>query len=88
MNLFNIDIHAIGLTNSHLIKHEGLGVGWKPCGIEVVHPPVHILHVSRPHMLAGIDTEASNTNLNQVIEEVRDLLAYIVSAQFEIKQAC
>lgn len=72
---------------TYLVENEGPGVGREPTSVEVVHPGVDVLHVAGPHVLAGIHTETSHSDRDQVVEVVGNLLTNIVGAERQIHEA-
>jgi len=45
------------------------------------------LHISWPHVLGSIETKASHTNLNQIVQVLSHLVPHVLTAQRQVRQA-
>lgn len=48
--------------------------------------PQNCLHVSRPHVLGGVDSEPCHAQVNEVVQVLGDLGAHVVLLQRKIKE--
>lgn len=80
---------ADGLTAQidDLLEDVGLGARVEAMGsVQIVQTVIDDLQISGPHVLGGIHTETSNTQLSQMVQEVDDLVLHPRVALVKITQ--
>ena len=69
---------TMSLVFTDLVEDKRICTGGEELSVQLANFSIHSLHVTRPHVLAGVDTETSHADTNELVEEVGDLLTHIL----------
>jgi len=69
--------HTGNLHNANLEEYERSFAGTEDIRTEVVQSAKDIREISWPHVLPGVDTEASDAVTDETVEELGDPVLYV-----------
>lgn len=74
-------------VSTHLLVNERFTSFREPGCVQRLQFIQNRLHVSGPHVLGGVDSEASHPDVNEVVHVLGHLGAHVVFLQGEVKKA-
>jgi len=62
------------------------GVGWEPERVEMTQRVEHLVEISRPHVLGGVDAKPGHSAVYQLVQVADDALSHPASITLQVSQ--